>query len=290
MGAYSRFAMKVFGGVGTNLSYYFPEIKLDLKKARMKYTFQEYVSTAIFTSFLIFLIVTPVITFFIYKILGNLLFGLVAASTVSAISSVVLFFIFLGWPKQINRRRSKKIDSELPFASLYLSSLANSKLPLPKTIDIFAKFAGYGELSKEINAIDADIKTFGLDVNTAMERELERTPSKNLKELLWGILSTNKTGGNLAAYLKEKSKNYIAEYRRKINEFSHQLEVFMELYIVALIVGVLLFTTVMSLISILPGGGTNIIVIQFIMIFVFIPLISSAFILMVKSSSPGEEK
>jgi len=289
MGAYSRLAMKVFGGVGTNLSFYFPEIKLDLKKSRMKYTFQEYVSVAIFTSILVFLLATPVIAFILYKLQGNLLFGLVASSTVSAIVSVVLFFLFLGWPKEINKRRARKIDSELPFASLYLASLSNSKLPLPKTIDIFARFAGYGELSKEVGAINADIKTFGLDVNSAIERELERTPSKNLKELFWGILSTNKTGGNLSAYLKEKSKNYIAEYRRKINEFSHQLEVFMELYIVALIVGVLLFTTVMSLISILGGAG-NIIVIQFIMIFVFIPLISSAFILMVKSSSPGEEK
>ena len=129
-----------------------------------------------------------------------------------------------------------------------------------------------------------------MDVNTALERAVERTPSKNLKDLLWGILSVNKSGGDIDVYMKEKAKVFVAEYRRKIYEFSQQLSIFLEVYITAVVLGAVFFTILTAIMSgISTGGAGDVIMIQFLLIFVFIPMISLAFMVLIKAMTPGGE-
>ena len=57
--------------------------------------------------------------------------------------------------------------------------------------------------------INNDTKLFGLDIITALERAVERSPSKNFSELLYGLLSTIRAGGDMNIYLKQKSINFM---------------------------------------------------------------------------------
>ena len=129
----------------------------------------------------------------------------------------------------------------------------------------------------------------GFDVVTALQRGIERSPSKKLKEMLYGMTSTLKSGANMNIYLKEKSVTLMADYKRKIYEFSHSLMVFVEIYLTAIVLGAIFFTVLTAIISGIAGGATDIVLLQFFLIFFFMPMISFVFIYLIRTSSPGEE-
>jgi flagellar protein FlaJ len=186
--------------------------------------------------------------------------------------------------------KAKEIDKSLPFASLYLSTIAGSELPLHESFKLFTKFGGgYGKIREEIGLIVQDMELFGLDINTALERGIERTPSKNFSELLWGILSVARTGGNVHQYLKQKSSGFMEDYRRKLYEFSHSLTVYIEIYLTAIVLGTIFFTVLTAIISGIAGTTRNIILLQAFLIFVLIPLISILFIFLVRKTAPPGE-
>jgi archaellum biogenesis protein FlaJ (TadC family) len=286
---YSKLAFRFFGKQVRPLVGIFPDVKTDLKKARLKYSAQEYFSLAIFTTFLIFLIALPILAFLFGFLSASFLFSFVSAFTVGICIALITFMFFLNYPKFVIKQRAKEIDRTLPFASLYLSTVASSKLPLHKTFELFSKFSGYGEIAEEMNTITSDTKLFGLDIHTALERGVDRSPSKSLSELLWGILSTLRAGADLSAYLKQKSLSFMQEYRKKLYEFSHSLTIYIELYLTSIVLGAIFFTILTAIISGIGGATQNIILLQFLLIFIFVPLISIIFILLIKHIAPAGE-
>jgi flagellar protein FlaJ len=203
--------------------------------------------------------------------------------------SVLIFFLFTKYPKTIISEKAKKLDNALPFASLYFSTIAGTKLPLHKVFRIFGKFSRYDEVKDEIDMINKDIETFGFDVNTSLERAVERTPSKSFRELIWGLLSTSISGGNISIFLREKSEELIGDYRRKLEEFSKKMMLFSEIYLTAIILGTIFFVILTSIFSGISGAGTNMILLQTLIIFVFLPLLSLGLIVLIKSATPGGE-
>lgn len=289
MGFYTKTAFRLFGQLSEKISHFFPDTRRDLRMARFKTSFQEYLSTALLNCFILFIVGLPTLSFVLSFIFKTFLFGFITALTVSIILVTILFYFYLIYPGLVARNRAKEMEKNLPFATLYLSTVSGSKLPLHKTLEIFSKFSGYGEIAQEVDLINQDMKMFGFDVNTALERAVERSPSRDFKELLWGILSTVRSGGDLAKYLKEKSKNFIDEYRRRLYEFSHTLTVYIEVYLTAIVLGAIFFTILTSIISGIGGAPSNIIVLQFFLIFLFLPLISILFIYLIKATAPTGE-
>lgn len=289
MSEYTRIAMRLFAQVTDLIAPYFSGLMNDLKKSRMRLSIQEYLSRGIFSCMLIFVSAFPIFSIVFGIMFKNLLFSTITSFTVSSFLTVFIFFLYINYPKLINRDKSKQIDNALPFASLHLATIASSKLPLHKVLEIFSRFAAYGELTSEIDRIESDISMLGLDVNTALEKGIERAPSKNFRELMWGILSTSRAGGDLGTFLREKSKTFIAEYRRKLYEFSHQLTIFIEIYLTAIILGAVFFVILTSIMSSIGGVAANILLLQFFLIFIFLPMISVVFLILIRSSTPGGE-
>lgn len=289
MSFYDKLAFRLFSQVSEILGSYLTDVKTDLRKSRMKTSVQEYLSKTIMTSFIIFLVGLPILSFAFGFVLQSFLFSFIFAFTLSLFLAVIVFVFFLNYPKAVINSKAKELDNSLPFATLYLSTVAGTKLPLHKTFEIFSRFSGYGEVAREINEINEDVKVFGLDINTAIERAVERTPSKNFKELLWGILSAIRTGADLPIFLKEKSTSFMTEYRRKIYEFSHSLTVYIEVYLTAIVLGAIFFTILTAIIAGISGAAGNIVFLQFFLIFIFLPLVSALFIFLIKSITPGGE-
>ena len=276
MSFYTKLAMRMFYEHTESVAPYFSDLKSDMKKAKMKYSIPEYLSMALLTSLLVFIFELPLLSFIFGFALQNFLFSLAMAFTVSIFATIALFMLFVNSPKYLVHARAKKIDESLPFATIYMATLAGSQLPLTKQFSIFSKFSEYKEVNEEINEINRDVEFFGLDINTALERAVERTPSNNLKEILWGILSNARSGGNLEIFLNEKAKTFLNENRRKIYEFSHQLTIYIEIYLTAITSGI-------------GGVGSSVLPVQASVIFVFLPGISFVFISLIKSATPGEE-
>lgn len=289
MSLYTRTAFTLFGRFSQSLEIFFPELADTLKKAGMKTSKKEYMSTGMFTSFLFFLTEIPFLSFIFGIFFQSMILSLITAITISSLLTIVVFYLFTKYPNTIVADRSKKIDTLLPFASLFLSTIAGTKLPLDQVFKIFAKNSKYGEITEQIRMMANDMEVFGLDVHTALQRAVDRTPSKKMKEMLYGLLSTSISGGDVAVYLREKSKTQMEDYRRLINQFSKKITIFIEVYLTAIVLGAIFFIVLTSIFSGISGVGGNIILLQSIIIFVFLPLLSAIFILLVKVSSPVGE-
>lgn len=291
MGFYNKISFRMFSQFSERVSYYFGDVRLALKRARIKLSLQEYISISIMTCFIIFITSFPVLSLLFGFVFQTFLFSFISSFTVTIVITIGIFLLFMNYPKLVIKEKAKSIDNALPFATLYLSTIASSKLPVHKIFEIFSKFGKYGGLAEEIKSIQNDMDVFGLDVNSALERAVERSPSKLFKEMIWGMLSTIQSGGDVSIYLKETAVNMVNEYRRKLYEFSHQLTIYIEVYLTTIVLGAIFFTILTSIMSGISGGvdTTGMIVMQFILIFVFIPLVSTLFILMIKSITPGGE-
>ena len=286
---YTKVAMRLFYPLTEAITPYFSGLKLELKKSNLKMSLQEYLSMGVLLTAIVFCFELPLLSIIFVLLLKNPLSGFITSITTTLILTSIFFISYINYPKILIRSKSKNIENFLPFASLHLATIASSKLSLSKMFQIFSRFAPYGELNNEIKKIESDISLFGLDVNTALERSIERTPSKNLKELLWGILSTNRSGGDLSVYLKEKSKTFMDEYRRKLYEFSQQLTIYIEIFLTAVILGAVFFVILTSIMSGIGGAAGSTLSIQFFLIFIYLPLVSVMFIWLIRTATPGGE-
>ena len=289
MGVYTRIAFTLFSGLSDGLAIFFPDLSEDLKRSGINISNKEYISIGILTSALVFLVEIPILAFIFGIIFKGILISLITSLTVSAIFTLLIFYLFTKYPKTIVAERSKKIDSVLPFATLFLSTIIGTKLPLSYVFKIFSQYSRYGEITRQIQLMNNDIELFGLDVHTALQRAVDRSPSKKLREMLWGILSTSVSGGDIGVYLREKAAAQMNDYRRSLNDFARRLTLFIEIYLTAVILGAIFFTILTSIFSGIAGAGSNIILLQTIIIFLVLPALSAVFIFLVKISSPAGE-
>jgi flagellar protein FlaJ len=284
---FTRVSMRFFYPIANMILPYFSDLKSDLKRAGIKISVHEFLSQGIFLTILVFTLGLPVLSVVFAYILKSFLFGFLSSITACFFIISIFFIVYVNFPKIVISQKTKKIDDQISFATVHLSTLSGAKLPLDKVIEIFSRFGGYGEISEEISKIRSDMKMFGLDVNTAIERAVERCPSKNLKEILWGILSTNISGGDVDVYLREKSKSLMSEYRMRLRDFSHQLGIYLEIYITTVILGAVFFLILTSIVVGITGASEQILLLQFFLIFVFLPVVSAIFIYLIKASTPG---
>ena len=107
-----------------------------------------------------------------------------------------------------------------------------------------------------------------------------------MKEMLYGLLATSISGGDVSIYLLEKAQTEMGDYKRTIEQFSKKITVFIEIYMTAIVLGAIFFIILTSIFSGISGVSSNIILLQSLVIFIFLPLLSIIFILLVRVSSP----
>ncbi|HDJ96522.1 MAG TPA: hypothetical protein ENG45_00430 [Candidatus Aenigmarchaeota archaeon] len=288
MSFYTKISTRFFGRLVEPHLDYFSELKKNLKIARMGISLEEYLSTALMTSLLVFMFELPILAFiFAFLKPESWIFGFTTAVTISITIPLVIFILFINYPRIKIEEKRRKIENDLPFATLHLSTIASSDISPSSILKIFSKFKEFGEVTKEIKSIVGEAELFGIDINTAIERGAERIPSKSMKEVLWGMLSTIRAGGKLSSFLREKSKSLLEEYRRKLYEFSHNLTIYIEIYLTALVIGAIFFTIITAVMSGIVGGGAGILFLQFFLIFILLPVVSIAFIILIRKTSPG---
>ncbi|MCD6092500.1 MAG: type II secretion system F family protein [Candidatus Aenigmarchaeota archaeon] len=283
MTTYSRLCYQFFGDSIKPLRKYFLDMKKDLQKAGMNFTLDEYLSMAVFTSVIMFLSETVILSF----IFGLFFAPLIAVSlsiTLSLSLSGLVFFLFYSYPMAVSKGRGESIDKVLPFAVSYLSAIASGNVSPYYLFKTISRFKEYGEISKESGSIARNIKIFGMNFSDAIKREATRTPSKNFRELLYGINTIITSGADLRSFLKNKADLLIDDYRRRIRKYSQDLSVIVEIYLTLIIVGSIFFIVLTSIMGSAGGGGT--IGVQSFIVFILLPLTSIGFIVIMKFKSP----
>lgn len=283
---YANFCYDQVGSYVLDYVKYFEELRPQISKANLNISLPEYVSLIAFTT-----LISSLISFIIFLSVLTALMGVAGfflGLTLSIVMGVLTAVGLYIMPSIIIKQRAQKIKDTLPFATMYMSTLAGTGTSTTELFEILADTEEYGEVSKEAEKISRDINNFGMDLSEALERAANRTPSDDFKDLIWGINHAISSGGELRAFLKQRADTLMEDYRRRVESFADQLSLLVEMYITLVIVGSIVFTSmsvVMS--SFTQVGGNRIVLIQVLSVFIGLPLISGMFILLVKGMAPG---
>lgn len=267
---------------------YFSSIEPDLQKSDISLSLAEYIYAVIFSSFLIFILEFPLLAFILSFFIRNMLVAFLLSFTITSFISLTAFFIFYSYPSVISARRRKNIDGALPFATTYMATVSGSRAPPITMFKVLSQFDEYGEVAKEARKIYRDVTVFGMNLVDAMRKIASRTPSAQLKELLWGMTNVLSTGSDMPTFLREKSKGFMQDYRRSLEGYSQRLSVLIEIYLTVLIVGSIFFVILSSIMSIFSTEmGLLLSFLQFMIIFLIMPAVSVGFIILLKTISPS---
>ncbi len=283
-----RFSIKYFGRLGEKYSKYFNGLRQPILEADLKILFRSYVSMVLFTTFIMY-----VFSFFstlFYTIIFNFSFSSIILSLliVPTLFAVFTFAMSYFYPMSRANRRKSDIENNLPFAINNMSAVAASGVP-PRTIfKVLSQFEEYGELARESRKIARNIEVFGLDEITSIKEVSLKTPSRNFKNLLEGIIMTIQSGGNINKFLKEQSDKALFDYRIKREKYNQNLSVYADLYTALLVAAPLIFIAILSVLSVLGGDVFGMATQDLIRlgIFFLIPTFNIVFLLFIHFSQP----
>lgn len=281
--SYIKRAYLSYGEIAEKLAPNFRYLIEDLKKSGMRYTLIEYLSLAIFVSLITFTIELPVITMLL-SFFMHVVFAIFLSFLISGAGAVLIFFSFTAYPKAQVNNLAAEIERGLPFSVSYMTATASADSPPVSVFKSIVKLGDYPELVEQAKNIIRDVEGLGMDIISALKREAKRTPSKQFKELLSGMESTIVAGGDLSIFLKNRAQSLFNEYQKKIKTYGDMLSIIIEIYIVLIILGPVFFTLLSSVMSVM--GTSNIIEMQFFIIFLLTPAISIALALFINLASP----
>jgi archaeal flagellar protein FlaJ len=282
-------SFKFFGRSLEPFVGYFDSIKYDLLRGNLGFSLTEYVYSMFFTLLALFVIEFPTVVVITSIVLRDAAMAFLLSFTMTTVFLLLVFFLFYTYPSMASGKRKKSIEATLPFGTTYLATIASSGAPPIAMFKIMSQFPEYGELSVETGKIYRDVEAFGMDLLGAIRKTAARTPSDELKELLWGMDTVLSSGGNMGNFLHEKSRGFIAEYKRRLEQYSRTLSLLIEVYLTIVLVGSIFFIIMTALMSILGGGGdpTSMLFLQFMVLFIGLPAASIGFIGLLKTISPS---
>jgi archaeal flagellar protein FlaJ len=267
--------------------YIFKPLDTKLKIARIRTSYEKYGAFILFISTLV-----SVISFVFIALFGSILLGVTMINfliyiTLSVFMGLCVATFLYFYPNFKISERKSKIENSLPFVTIYLSTITRSGMQPKNMFKMLARFKQYKTLSQEARKIDSDIHGLGMDFPNAVSRGMLRSPSPQWTELLAGLRNSITVGGDTSKYLEEKSKGFIQQYKRRLEEFSKLLALFMNIYITVVIVGLVFFVVISSLMVTIGGVSVNMVkFIQYLIVFVVLPMITGLFVVLIKSASP----
>jgi flagellar protein FlaJ len=286
----NEIACGLFGTYFTRRRAKFSSLSENLLKARIYAPVEKWLSKAVFYS-----IVWVVLALFIYFLLKVMLsfmlkfafsFGLmdfILIPTGILISFISVFSGFYFFPQIKAWERKGKIESLLPYAIGYISSMASIGV-IP--YEIFKKLSeageNYGEVSEEVKQIVRDVELLGFDFMAALRNLAMVTPSTQMRAFIQGAVTTALSGGEMGPYFINRAREYMEERRKRYEGLTETLGLVAEFYVIGLVAAPLLLVVVLAVMCFL--GGASLLMIAAIT-YLIIPLGSAGFILLIGTLS-----
>ncbi|MEM2337139.1 MAG: type II secretion system F family protein [Candidatus Bathyarchaeia archaeon] len=268
----------------------FSDLDIHLQKAGIKTNFRVYVSLTVFSTILVSLLVLVCIPYllvyaFRVPVLPALLFGF-GGSLFAVAFSIIGFYVY---PVYRADKIKRDLEDELAFATGYMAILASAGVPPEKIFHSLSNLPIQLAVSVEAKNIIRDVNLFGLDIISALENASRKSPSKLFSEMLEGLISTIHSGSNLAAYLRERSKQHMKLKRISLRKFSDTLSILSEFYVALLVTGPLLLIIMLAVMAMMGGGSLGFLgpdLLLRIITYIGIPVGSTMFLIILDSVSP----
>jgi len=242
--SYIKFASKFFHKYSMSLieKGHFKTLERDLIKANMEFVPAAYVSVIFFTTMISWIIAFFATLFFQFLSLSALppFISRVQESFFSRFIKVIWIMVFvpLGtfllvyfYPTMERRSTEGKINQELPFAVIHMSSISSSMIEPSKIFAIISATKEYPFLEKEFTKLQNEINVYGYDLVTALKNRSLNSPSKKLSELFNGLSTTITSGGNLPEFFDKRAQTLLFEHKLDREKQGKANETFMDIYI-----------------------------------------------------------
>ena len=283
-------AYRVIGEKTNRVLPVFRDLDSNLQRSGLKINFKAYVSLTVFVTVLasfITLILIPCLLAFVLNVppFSAVLFG-VAGSLFAVAFSTIGFYVYPIYRADKFRR---ELEDELSFTTGYMAILASANVSPEKIFYSLSNLSVPLAVSSEARNVVRDVNLFGLDIISALEKTSKRTPSEQFREMLEGFISTIHSGGDMAAYLREKSRRYMKLKRISLKKFSDTLSILSEFYVALLVTGPLLFVIMLTVMAMLGGSSLGMLgpdILLSMITYFGIPLGSIVFLIILDATSP----
>ncbi|MDY1591434.1 MAG: type II secretion system F family protein [Methanofastidiosum sp.] len=296
---YGKAAHKRFGFLVDKRIKSFEELHDPLRKGDIPLNLGAYVSAMILSTAIVGIVALVILIIIVPLFLGDIIneiisperpvdfvFNLVLIILISISAAITTFLVFWFYPSFKAGERSRKINLALTNAVNTMATIAGTGVPPAVIFWSLVEFRRYGEVSRESEKILNDIENFGLDLVQALQRAANRSPSPLFSELLWKMIATIRTGGNLKEYLYLEGNRLMEVERMKTEAAIETIGLIAETYVTALVVGpvfIIIMTTIMGIMG-TPMSQVNLI--NNIVVYFGLPIGYAIFIIAVDQVAP----
>ena len=176
---------------------------------------------------------------------------------------------------------SRDISKELIFAVRFLI------VELESGITLFESFKGITENYKTIGIFFREIVDkveLGTSMEDALRESIETVPSDDLRRILWQILNSMSTGGDIANSLRTITDQLVRESQIKIKEYGKKLNPLAMVYMTLTIIAPSIGTILLVIISIFTGISLSFQLL--LVIAILVAFVQFMFISMIRMSRP----
>lgn len=284
------FAYRILGNSTNLFLHLFKDLDANLHKSGLRIGFKPYVSLIILTSSLMgfstMLLVLPAsIILSNVALLPSLLFGIGGGMFAGALTTICFYIYPLYHADKVKRN----LDSEIAFAASFMAILAGAGVSASNMFRSLSQIPNKLAVVNESKTIVRDVELFGTDIISALERASKRTKSGRFKDLIEGFIATIRSGGDLASFLMNTSRQSMRLKRNALKKYSDNLGVISEFYVTLLVAGPLLFVIMLSVMGMLGGAGFGILdpsLLLNLLTYIGIPIGSVVFMIVLDALSP----
>lgn len=268
----------------------FKDLDENLQKSGLKLNFKAYINLTIFCTILVSLITVTVLPCLLFSafgipILPAFLFGLGGALFAVAFTIIT----FYGYPIYRADTIKRQLEDELPFTTGYMAILTSAGVSPESVFKSLSNLSVPLAVSSEAKDIVRDVNLFGSDIISALSESSKHMPSERFREMLEGLISTIHSGGNLAAYLRDKSTQYMKLKRISLKKYSDTLSMLSEFYVAILLTGPLMLVIMLTVMAMLGGGNLGLLnpdLLLNLLTYIGIPLGAIVFLIILDATSP----
>lgn len=264
-------ASKMFGKFSSNLTKQgaFRAVNMSLRKANMPYLLSTYLSLTFFFTFVIFAVTLVAAILFSFIKVGyvagnmfpvfsmnteDLLLRLLKNLVYPFVLGILTFMCFIVYPLGEASSIKGRVENELPFVILHMSSVAGSGVEPSRIFRIIALSKEYPVIGKEVRKIVNQINLYGYDLITALRNTAKTTSNEKLATLFNGLATNLASGGDLSNFLDKKASDTLLDYKLSRKKYSAMAETSMDLYIGVLIAAPLIFMILLIMINAIGIG------------------------------------
>ena len=270
----------------------FEEFREIYDESGLSIFYEDYVKLITFGSFGVFL-VSVALSWFIHtsvlRVQGPRLILGVAIS--SLLLTALALFGLLYYPVYHKNQMANKIDNTLIYMVSYMTVLASSGISFERIMEHVAEVEAKGPLKRLASKFITDVRLLGFPMSRALKDMAGRSPSKSLTQLLDGIDNISQTSGDLKSLLDFNYGRLLQVKRQQLLKMLNTLTYIGEIYVTLMVVAPILFIVMLTILSILSGGGsTGGSVTQLnLLVFLGLPFIAAAFLILLDTVLGVEE-